>query len=65
VLSDKWKKSTRSGSGGDCVEVRLAPGSDGTAVQFRDSKDPDGPVLTIPRGAFADLVALVNGDELA
>jgi hypothetical protein len=39
-----WRKSTRSGSnGGNCVEVAdNQPG----VVYVRDSKDPDGPVLT-------------------
>ena len=40
----QWRKSTRSGgSGGNCVEVAY-PG-DGT-IRVRDSKNPDGPVLT-------------------
>lgn len=34
-----WRKSSFSGSAGDCVEVRR----DLTAV--RDSKNPDGPAL--------------------
>jgi hypothetical protein len=40
----QWRKSTRSGSnGGNCVEVAdNLPG----VVYVRDSKDPDGPVLT-------------------
>lgn len=41
----EWRKSTRSGgNGGDCVEVaRNLPG----VVAVRDSKNPDGPVLTV------------------
>jgi hypothetical protein len=42
-----WRKSSFSGSGGNCVEVR----QDLAAV--RDSKNPAGPSLT------ADLVRLV------
>ncbi|MFU8853224.1 DUF397 domain-containing protein [Micromonospora sp. SL1-18] len=38
-----WRKSTRSGTQGECVEVAdNLPG----VVGVRDSKDPDGPVLT-------------------
>ncbi|NUK60242.1 DUF397 domain-containing protein [Streptomyces lunaelactis] len=39
-----WHKSTYSGDeGGECVEVATHP----TAVHVRDSKNPDGPVLTL------------------
>ncbi len=41
-----WKKSSRSGSQGQCVEVAQLPDG-GRAV--RDSKDPSGPVLTFTR----------------
>jgi len=38
----KWRKSTRSGSTGNCVEVAgNLPG----VVAVRDSKDPTGPAL--------------------
>lgn len=36
-----WRRSSRSGSNGQCVEI--AGLKDGVAV--RDSKDPDGSVL--------------------
>jgi hypothetical protein len=39
--STRWRKSTRSGSGNACVEIR----DDLNAV--RDSKNPDGPMLTV------------------
>lgn len=50
-----WIKSSHSGAnGGDCVEVALDfPG----AVPVRDSKDPDGPVLMVGRGAWAAFTA--------
>lgn len=39
-----WRKSSYSGSeGGDCLEVATHP----SAVHVRDSKTPDGPVLTV------------------
>jgi hypothetical protein len=34
-----WRKSTRSGQNGACVELA------GTLDAVRDSKNPDGPVL--------------------
>ncbi|MFB7082087.1 DUF397 domain-containing protein [Streptomyces sp. NPDC056308] len=39
-----WRKSSYSGSeGGACVEVAAHP----AAVHVRDSKNPDGPTLTV------------------
>ncbi|MFU8850480.1 DUF397 domain-containing protein [Micromonospora sp. SL1-18] len=37
-----WRKSTRSGSSGNCIEV-AAPSQ---VVMVRDSKDRQGPVLS-------------------
>ena len=46
----EWRKSTKSGSnGGACVEVaRNLPG----IVAVRDSKDPQGPVLSVSPEAW-------------
>jgi hypothetical protein len=42
-MRETWYKSSRSGGADNCVEARLT--GDGS-VQLRDSKDPDGSVLT-------------------
>jgi hypothetical protein len=48
--STEWIKATASGGGGgDCVELRRH----GDAVEVRDSKDPDGPVLRFTPREFA------------
>ncbi|MEV6813286.1 DUF397 domain-containing protein [Micromonospora sp. NPDC051296] len=39
-----WRKSSRSGNQGACVEV--ADTLPGGGVGVRDSKDPNGPLLT-------------------
>jgi hypothetical protein len=39
----RWRKSSHSGNGGDCVEVGTGlPGK----IGVRDSKNPDGSVLS-------------------
>ncbi|MER5360897.1 DUF397 domain-containing protein [Streptomyces sp. NPDC002785] len=40
----EWRKSSYSGDeGGQCVEIAAHP----SAVHVRDSKNPDGPTLTV------------------
>ncbi|MEW2357657.1 DUF397 domain-containing protein [Spirillospora sp. NPDC029432] len=52
-----WRKSSRSsGQGGQCVELADLAG----AIAVRDSKDPDGPRLTLSPAAFARLVGWVR-----
>ncbi|MFF2951820.1 DUF397 domain-containing protein [Kitasatospora sp. NPDC057965] len=60
-LSDvRWRRSTYSSNGGDCVEA--APDFPG-AVPVRDSKDPSGPVLVFTSSEFAAFVAAVRAGE--
>jgi hypothetical protein len=50
-----WRKSSRSASSGDCVELARTEAVFGV----RDSKNADGPVLTLTAGqglAFLDAV---------
>lgn len=49
-----WRKSTFSGSNGNCVE--FAPTE--TGVAMRDSKDPAGPVLNFTK---AEIEAMLDG----
>ena len=43
MSSATWRKSSYSGAnGGNCIEIAAAA----RMVAVRDSKDPDGPVLT-------------------
>jgi hypothetical protein len=53
-----WRKSSYSSSGdGDCVEVATCP----TTVHIRDSKNTDGPQLTLPAASWASFVAYAGG----
>lgn len=54
-----WRKSTRSGAAGHCVEVASAA----TAVFVRDSKDAAGPVLEFGAAGWTEFVAGVRDGE--
>ena len=54
----EWFKSSYSGSeGGACVEVAAHP----AAIHVRDSKNPEGPTLTLAPGAWSAFAAYVGG----
>ena len=48
-----WKSSRSGGQGGNCVEVA----GDGHVWYVRDSKDPDGGVLTVSGTAWRAFLA--------
>jgi hypothetical protein len=49
----RWRKSSYSGNGGNCVEVGTGlPGK----VAVRDSKNPEGPKLTVSSDAWSVFV---------
>ncbi len=56
-----WFKSSYSSNGGACIEA--APGFISGIVPVRDSKDPEGPALVFPAGAFAAFVGAVKAGE--
>ncbi|MFF3865395.1 DUF397 domain-containing protein [Micromonospora sp. NPDC020750] len=41
LAAARWRKSSRSGDEGACVEMAVVP----DAIAVRDSKDPAGPAL--------------------
>ncbi|WP_327680674.1 DUF397 domain-containing protein [Kitasatospora sp. NBC_00458] len=56
---NNWQKSSFSGSGGDCVEVRTVNG----LVELRESDEGDVILRTTP-AAFADLLRTIKAGEL-
>lgn len=52
-LEPTWRKSTRSGNSGNCVEVADAA----PVVLVRDTADRDGGTLAIPGKAWASFTA--------
>jgi hypothetical protein len=56
----RWRKSSHSGNGGDCVEVASnRPG----IVAVRDSKDKPGPALGFTSGAWTAFVQAIKHGE--
>ncbi|GAA3162061.1 MULTISPECIES: DUF397 domain-containing protein [Streptomyces] len=60
--SPRWYKSSYSDNGGDCVEVAANLVASRGIVPVRDSKDPQGPALSVDAAAFASFVAGVKAD---
>jgi Domain of unknown function (DUF397) len=56
ALNAEWRKSRRSGTQGNCVEVRMIDNT----IEVRDSKHPDGPIL---RFTHAEWAAFLGGAE--
>ncbi|MFD4873300.1 DUF397 domain-containing protein [Streptomyces sp. NPDC058420] len=58
-----WRKSSYSNSdGGACLEV--ADNAPAPVVPVRDSKNPEGPALTLLASAWSAFVVAVRRDEL-
>lgn len=59
----KWRKSSRSGNGGNCVELAFGPDGRATGM-VRDSKSPERGHLTVTMDAFAAFLVSVKRGEL-
>ncbi|GAA1929393.1 DUF397 domain-containing protein [Streptomyces durmitorensis] len=57
-----WRKSTHSGGeGGECVEVSPCP----HAIHVRDSKNPEGPNLSVTPTTWAAFISHTQGTATA
>lgn len=52
----RWFKSSHSSNGGACLEVATNLIASHGVVPVRDSKTPDGPILTLTPDAWAGLL---------
>lgn len=52
ALGPEWRKSSRSDSNGNCVQLRERD----SRVEMGDSKDPTGPILGFSPETFADFI---------
>ncbi|MFF8695793.1 DUF397 domain-containing protein [Streptomyces sp. NPDC015144] len=59
----RWFTSSHSSNGGQCVEVAANLIASRGTVPVRDSKNPGGPVLSVPAASFASFVAGVKAEE--
>jgi hypothetical protein len=55
-----WRTSSYSSSEANCVQVALS----GPVIGVRDSKDPHGPVLTVPARRWSAFLRGVAAGEL-
>jgi hypothetical protein len=58
-LNAQWRKSSRSGTNGNCVEVRRLD----EIVEIRDTKDRRGPSLSFSTQAWHSFIDSVHSGE--
>ncbi|MEU8968551.1 DUF397 domain-containing protein [Streptomyces monashensis] len=64
IDSPRWFTSSHSNNGGDCVEVALNVAASYGVVPVRDTKNPDGPALSLPARAWSAFIALAKDTQL-
>ncbi|ASO20871.1 hypothetical protein FHR81_001840 [Actinoalloteichus hoggarensis] len=61
LTSVRWRTSSRSANGGQCVEI----GQTADVVGIRDTKDRQGGVITVAPRAFDAFLAAAKDDRLS
>ncbi|MGK5549181.1 DUF397 domain-containing protein [Streptomyces sp. URMC 127] len=57
----RWRKSSYSGQGGNCLEI--ADAATAGAIPIRDSKEPYGPALVFSTSAWAAFVSHLKDSD--
>ncbi|MFI5497146.1 DUF397 domain-containing protein [Actinoplanes sp. NPDC051859] len=65
VTGAQWRKSMRSGNGGNCVEVATNLINTQGAVFVRDSKYPTGPALAFTPADWQAFIGGVQGGDFS
>ncbi|NED10248.1 DUF397 domain-containing protein [Streptomyces sp. SID9124] len=58
--SPRWRKSSYSSNGGNCIEVAANVAATAGTVPVRDSKQTPGPIVHVSADAFSAFVAGVR-----
>ncbi|MFB7504573.1 DUF397 domain-containing protein [Streptomyces broussonetiae] len=60
----QWFTSSYSSNGGACIEVATNLAATRGLVPVRDTKNPNGPVLSLPAHAWSHFVALAKDAQV-
>ncbi|MGN5378806.1 DUF397 domain-containing protein [Streptomyces lasalocidi] len=56
----RWFTSSYSSNDGQCIEVATNLAATHGLAPVRDTKNPNGPILSLPAHAWSDFVALAK-----
>ncbi|MEN2419770.1 DUF397 domain-containing protein [Streptomyces rimosus] len=66
ISPTRWVKSSYSSpDGGNCLEWSPTSGIANGSIPVRDSKVPEGPILTFPSRSFSEFIAAIKADTFS
>ncbi|KAA6221370.1 DUF397 domain-containing protein [Streptomyces albofaciens JCM 4342] len=66
ISPTRWVKSSHSNpDGGNCLEWSPTTGISTGVLPVRDSKNPQGPILTFPTPSFTEFITAVKADAFS